>query len=87
MIYTVKPETLREDMRTLIYHVPADITSVEESYGEIVDADENVIANYAIDPDGTIRVTFTEEVAKLNAEGADVSCKIEFRTNASDLAQ
>ena len=87
VIYTVKPETLSEDMRTLIYHVPAEITSVEESYGEIVDADENVIANYAIDPDGTIRVTFTEEVAKLNAEGADVSCKIEFRTNASDLAQ
>ena len=87
VIYTVKPETLREDMRTLIYHVPAEITSVEESYGEIVDADENVIANYAIDPDGTIRVTFTEEVAKLNAEGADVSCKIEFRTSASDLAQ
>ena len=87
VIYTVKPETLSEDMRTLIYHVPAEITSVEESYGEIVDADENVIANYAIDPDGTIRVTFTEEVAKLNAEGADVSCKIEFRTRASDLAQ
>ncbi len=87
VIYTVKPETLSEDMRTLIYHVPAEITSVEESYGEIVDADENVIANYAIDPEGTIRVTFTEEVAKLNAAGADVSCKIEFRTNASDLAQ
>ena len=87
VIYTVQPETLSPDMRTLIYQIPKEVTSVDESYGEIVDADERVIANYAIDNTGVIRVTFTEEIAELNAEGTKVTCKIEFRTQASNLAE
>ncbi len=83
--YTVEPGTLSPEMRTLIYKIPGEITSVEESYGEIVDADENVIADYAIDTSGLIHVTFTEEIAELNAAGTKVTCAIEFRTKASNL--
>ncbi len=85
--YTVQPETLSQEMRTLIYQIPKEVTSVDESYGEIVDADERVIANYAIDNTGVIRVTFTEEIAELNAEGTKITCKIEFKTQASNLVQ
>ena len=46
-------------MRTLIYQIPKEVTRVEESYGEIVDKDERVIANYAIDEEGIIiRIAF-----------------------------
>lgn len=85
--YTVQPGTLSPEMRTLIYQIPKEITRVEESYGEIVDADERVLANYAIGTTGIIRVTFTEEIAELNEAGTKVTCKIEFRTQASNLAQ
>ena len=85
--YTVQPETLSQEMRTLIYQIPKEVTRVDESYGEIVDADERVIANYAIDNTGVIRVTFTEEIAELNAEGTKITCKIEFKTRASNLVQ
>ena len=85
--YTVEPETLNEEMRTLIYQIPKEVTKVEESYGEIVDEDEKVLANYAIDETGTIRVTFTEEVARLNEAGAKITTTIEFRTKAANLEQ
>lgn len=85
--YTVQPGTLSEEMRTLIYQIPKEVTSVEESYGEIVDANERVLANYAIDTTGLIRVTFTDEIAALNEAGTKVTCKIEFRTQASNLAK
>ena len=85
--YTVQPETLSQEMRTLIYQIPKEVTSVDESYGEIVDKDENVIANYAIDNTGVIRVTFTDEIAELNEAGTKVTCKIEFKTQASNLVQ
>ena len=85
--YTVQPETLSQEMRTLIYQIPKEVTRVDESYGEIVDADERVIADYAIDNTGVICVTFTEEIAELNAEGTKITCKIEFKTQASNLVQ
>ena len=85
--YTVQPGTLSPEMRTLIYQIPKEVTRVEESYGEIVDSKDNVLANYAIDEDGLIRVTFMEDVAQMNADGTKVTCKIEFRTQASNLAK
>ena len=74
-------------MRTLIYQIPKEIRKVDESYGEIVDAQDQILANYAIDESGLIRVTFTEDIAALNEAGTKVTCKIEFRTEASNLAQ
>ena len=85
--YTVQPGTLSSDMRTLIYQIPKEIRKVDESYGEIVDAQDQILANYAIDESGLIRVTFTEDIAALNEAGTKVTCKIEFRTEASNLAQ
>ena len=85
--YTVQPGTLSSDMRTLIYQIPKEIKKVDESYGEIVDAQDQILANYAIDESGLIRVTFTEDIAALNEAGTKVTCKIEFRTEASNLAQ
>ena len=85
--YTVQPGTLSPEMKTLIYQIPKEVTSVDESYGEIVDKDEKVIANYAIDNTGVIRVTFTDEIAELNEAGTKVTCKIEFKTQASNLVQ
>jgi hypothetical protein len=85
--YTVEPETLSPEKRTLVYQIPQEIKSVEESYGEIVDADENVLANYSIDSNGRIHITFTREVAKLNEDGSKVTCTIEFRTQAANLVQ
>ena len=85
--YTVEPGTLSPEMRTLIYQIPKEVTKVDESYGEIVDAADHVLANYAIDEDGIIRVTFMEDVAQMNADGTKVTCKIEFKTKASNLAQ
>ncbi len=85
--YTVQPGTLSSDMRTLIYQIPKEIKKVDESYGEIVDAQDQILANYAIDETGLIRVTFTEDIAALNEAGTKVTCKIEFRTEASNLAQ
>lgn len=85
--YTVRPGTLSSDMRTLIYQIPKEIRKVDESYGEIVDAQDQILANYAIDESGLIRVTFTEDIAALNEAGTKVTCKIEFRTEASNLVQ
>ena len=85
--YTVQPGTLSSEMRTLIYQIPKEIKKVDESYGEIVDAQDQILANYAIDESGLIRVTFTEDIAALNEAGTKVTCKIEFRTEASNLAQ
>ena len=85
--YTVQPGTLSSDMRTLIYQIPKEIRKVDESYGEIVDAQDQILANYAIDESGLIRVTFTEDIAALNEAGTKVTCKIEFRTKASNLVQ
>lgn len=85
--YTVQPGTLSSDMRTLIYQIPKEIRKVDESYGEIVDAQDQILANYAIDESGLIRVTFTEDIAALNEAGTKVTCKIEFRTEASNLVQ
>ena len=85
--YTVQPGTLSSDMRTLIYQIPKEIRKVDESYGEIVDAQDQILANYAIEESGLIRVTFTEDIAALNEAGTKVTCKIEFRTEASNLAQ
>ena len=85
--YTVQPGTLSSDMRTLIYQIPKEIKKVDESYGEIVDAQDQILANYAIDESGLIRVTFTEDIAALNEAGTKVTCKIEFRTEASNLVQ
>lgn len=85
--YTVQPGTLSSEMRTLIYQIPKEIRKVDESYGEIVDAQDQILANYAIDESGLIRVTFTEDIAALNEAGTKVTCKIEFRTEASNLAQ
>ena len=85
--YTVQPGTLSSDMRTLIYQIPKEIRKVDESYGEIVDAQDQILANYAIEESGLIRVTFTEDIAALNEAGTKVTCKIEFRTEASNLVQ
>ena len=85
--YTVQPGTLSSDMRTLIYQIPKEIKKVDESYGEIVDAQDQILANYAIEESGLIRVTFTEDIAALNEAGTKVTCKIEFRTEASNLEQ
>ena len=85
--YTVQPGTLSPEMRTLIYKIPKEVTRVEESYGEIVDAKDRVLANYAIDEEGIIRVTFLDDIAQMNADGTKITCKIEFRTQASNLAE
>ena len=85
--YTVQPGTLSSEMRTLIYQIPQEITKVDESYGEIVDANDQVLANYAIDETGLIRVTFMEDIAERNEAGTKVTCQIEFRTKASNLVQ
>ena len=85
--YTVQPGTLSPEMRTLIYQIPQEIKKVDESYGEIVDANDQVLANYAIDETGLIRVTFMEDIAERNEAGTKVTCQIEFRTKASNLVQ
>ena len=85
--YTVQPGTLSSEMRTLIYQIPQEITKVDESYGEIVDANDQILANYAIDETGLIRVTFMEDIAERNEAGTKVTCQIEFRTKASNLVQ
>lgn len=87
VIYTVQPGTLSAGMRTLIYQIPKEITKVDESYGEIVDAQDRILAYYAIEESGLIRVTFTEDIAAMNEAGTKVTCQIEFRTEASNLAQ
>lgn len=84
---TVEPKTLSPEMKTIVYQIPGEIRSVEESYGEIVDSEEKVLADYSIDSTGLIHITFTDEVAKLNKAGAEVTCTIEFRTRASNLVE
>ena len=82
---TVPAGELNEEERTLIYQLPEEITEAAQEYGEIRDRSNQVIANYAIDSSGIVRITFTEETVQKNAEGEAINCQIEFRTIANTL--
>ena len=83
--YRIDGKTLDKEHPTVTYQVPAQITAVKAENG-IVYQGTTAVGTYTISEAGLITITFYENYAVSNAEGADITGFVSFEASVDAIS-
>ncbi len=86
--YTVPKQTLSADNNVIFYDLPANITSVQDANGNVYNETGAVVGTFVIDAaTNQIRISFHNEYAEKNQNGAEIVGGLHFITTVDSIFQ
>ncbi len=86
--YTVPKQTLSADNNVIFYNLPANITSVQGATGNVYNETGTVVGVFVIDAEtNQIRISFNNEYAEKNENGAEIVGGLHFITTVDSIFQ